>query len=353
MNIALDLSPIESKDSVNHRVRGTGFYTKNLKEALLKYFPENKYTFFTRGNKLPKNTDLVHYPYFEPFFLTLPIFPSFPFVVTVHDLTPLVFPKNFPKGIKGDIKWQLQKGRLKKARRVIADSLSSGKDIARYAGIEEDKIDVVYLASDEKFKKKELSKEEVYKLRKKYNLPENFALYVGDVTWNKNLPRLVEASVKAKIPLAMVGKALVDKDFDVLNPWNQDLLKVQNLCEKNKNIIRIGFVEEDDLVGLYNIASVFIMPSLYEGFGLPVLEAMSCGCPVITSKEGSLSEVAGDAVCYIDATNLKDIENSLRKVFYEKNLQEELSRKGLLQSKKFSWKKTTDFTVETYRKALE
>ena len=121
----------------------------------------------------------------------------------------------------------------------------------------------------------------------------------------------------------------------------------------NKNIIRIGFVEEDDLVGLYNIASVFIMPSLYEGFGLPVLEAMSCGCPVITSKEGSLTEVAGDAVCYIDATNLKDIANSLRKVFYEKNLQEELSRKGLLQSKKFSWKKTTDFTVETYRKALE
>src|SRR3989344_6279151 len=286
MNIALDLSPIESKDSVNHRVRGTGFYTKNLKEALLKYFPENKYTFFTRGNKLPKNTDLVHYPYFEPFFLTLPIFPSFPFVVTVHDLTPLVFPKNFPKGIKGDIKWQLQKGRLKKARRVIADSLSSGKDIARYAGIEEDKIDVVYLASDEKFKKKELSKEEVYKLRKKYNLPENFALYVGDVTWNKNLPRLVEAAKKSRIPLVMVGKALISEDFDKNNPWNQDLITVQNNVKEDKNIILPGFVETADLVQIYNLATFLIMPSLYEGFGLPILEAMACGCPVVASKEG-------------------------------------------------------------------
>ena len=353
MKIAFDISPIEDKNSVKHRVRGTGFYTKNLKEALLKYYPQNQYTFFTRGEKISKNTDLVHYPYFEPFFLTLPLTSSFPFIVTVHDLTPLVFPDSFPRGIKGDTKWQLQKFALKKAIRIIADSLSSKKDIVRYAKVAEDKIDVVYLASDEKFKKRSMSENEIDKLRRKYNLPEKFALYVGDVTWNKNLPRIIEASIKVNIPLVMVGKALVSSNFDKSNPWNQDLQKVQSLCEKNKNITRTGFVQEDDLINLYNIAAVFVMPSLYEGFGLPILEAMACGCPVVASKEGSLPEVAGEAAYYVDAYDLNSIGEGMKKMFYDKKLRDSFSAKGFLQAKKFTWKKTTDFTVEKYIKALE
>ena len=99
MNIALDVSPLTDESVISHRIRGTGFYINNLKKSLLKYFPNNQYIFFNRGESLP-HVDIVHYPYFEPFFLTLPIMNKNRFVVTVHDLTPFVFPKEFPFGLR-------------------------------------------------------------------------------------------------------------------------------------------------------------------------------------------------------------------------------------------------------------
>ncbi len=352
MNIAIDISPIEGKSSLQHRVRGTGFYINNLKRSLIKYFPDNKYIFFTRGQKLPKDTDLVHYPYFEPFFLTLPVSNKNPFVVTVHDLTPLVFPKYFQKGVRGSFKWLIQKVSLRKADLIISDSLSSKKDIIKFTGIKENKINVIYLAAGENFKKLEIGnwKSEI---KRKYNLPDRFLLYVGDVTWNKNLPRLVEATKKSKIPLVMVGKALVSEDFDKKNPWNQDLVTIQNSVKEDKNIILPGFVETEDLVALYNLATVFVMPSMYEGFGLPILEAMACGCPVITTKEGSIPEVAGDSAFYVNAYSLDDMADGIKKVFNDEKLQKILSQKGLLQAKKFSWEKTAEETIKVYEKVLQ
>ncbi len=352
MNIAIDVSPIVGKGSLYHRVRGTGFYLRNLKESLLRYDKLNKYIFFTRGEKLPKDVDLFHYPYFEPFFLTLPFFNKTPLVVTVHDLTPLVFPKYFSAGIKGNIRWRIQRASLKKAKKIITDSISSKNDIIKYAEIPENEIEVIYLAAGEEFKKKNLSQSEVDKLRKKYNIPEKFALYVGDATWNKNLPRLIEACLKTDIPLVLTGKALIGSDFDRRNSWNQDLVRVHDLCKDKKNIFRIGFVSDEDLVNLYNIAQVFIMPSMYEGFGLPVLEAMVCGCPVITSREGSIPEVAEDAAFYVDAYSVDSISNGIRKVFSNNVLIKELSEKGIKQAQKFSWKKTSEMTIEAYGKAL-
>ncbi|HSW47792.1 MAG TPA: hypothetical protein VLG67_01815, partial [Candidatus Saccharimonadales bacterium] len=105
MKIALDISPLNDNRLLSHRVRGTGFYLSNLKAALLKFFPENNYLFFNRGDKLDTDINLVHYPYFEPFFLTIPLSKRNKTVVTIHDLTPLVFPAHFPSGIKGRLKW--------------------------------------------------------------------------------------------------------------------------------------------------------------------------------------------------------------------------------------------------------
>src|SRR3990167_1319467 len=115
MKIAIDMSPLKSGHYLQHRVRGTGFYLQNLQASLEKYYPENKYVYFNRGDSLEGDIDVVHYPYFEPFFLTLPLFSKNKTVVTVHDLTPFVFKKNFPVGIKGKIKWQIQKFSLKSA----------------------------------------------------------------------------------------------------------------------------------------------------------------------------------------------------------------------------------------------
>ncbi len=349
MNIAVDVSPLIDARNLAHRVRGTGFYIENLKKSLLQYYPDNQYTFFTRGENLPKDTDLVHYPYFEPFFLTLPIYKKYKTIVTVHDLTPLAFPKFFPRGIKGELKWQLQKAALSSADAVITDSFSSKKDIVKYVGIPERKIHVIYLAAGEAFKRLKIENLKL-KISKKYSLPENFLLYVGDVTWNKNLPRLIEAVKRIKVPLVMVGKALTNFDFDKDNLWNQDRTRVEKLVEKDKNILRLGFIPTSDLVMIYNLATVFVMPSLYEGFGLPILEAMSCGCPVVTTKEGSIPEIASNTVFYVNAYDPDSIGEGIRTMYENKKLREEYSKKGLIQAKKFSWKKTAEETFNVYKK---
>ena len=338
MKIAIDISPL----STGHKVRGVGFYLEHLKSALLKYEKENEYVFFVRGEKLPDDIDLVHFPYFEPFFLALPLYKKFKTIVTVHDLTPIVFPKAFPRGLKGEIKWQMQKFALRKANGIITDSKNSKEDVAKYIGIRESRVDVVYLASGEDFKVITLSETKIKSLRSKYNLPEKFVLYVGDVTWNKNLPRLIDAIKTTKIPLVMIGKSLVSEDYDRANPWNNDLKRVQELARESEQIIRLGFVDSQDLVAIYNLATVFVMPSLYEGFGLPILEAQACGCPVVTTKEGSLAEVAGESAEFADG---------IKKIFESKNLQEELRAKGFKNSSKYSWQKTAKQTLEAYKKA--
>src|SRR3989338_682568 len=156
MKIAVDVSPLSKSYNLLHKVRGTGFYIENLKRSLLSYFPENEYIFFVRGENIPKDVDLVHYPYFEPFFLTLPLKKTHKTVVTVHDLTPLVFKDKFPSGIKGGVRWAVQKRLLQMADAVITDSISSKKDIEKFTKISPSKIHVVYLAADEKFKKLEI-----------------------------------------------------------------------------------------------------------------------------------------------------------------------------------------------------
>lgn len=348
MNIAIDISPLHT----GHKVRGSGFYLEHLKHALIKYYPENKYIFFTRGEKLSEDVDVVHIPYFEPFSPILPGYKKQLVAVTVHDLTPIVFKNQFPRGLKGEINWQRQRYTLKKADAIITDSNCSKKDIVRHIGVLEDKVSVIALAAGEEFK--QLKTESLkLKTKRKYNLPEKFVLYVGDVTWNKNLPGLIEAIKNVNVPLVMVGQALVSDDFDRNNYWNSDLVKVQSLAKGDKNIIRLGFVSTEDLVGIYNLATVFVMPSFYEGFGLPLLEAMACGCPLVTSKEGSLEEVAGNAALFVNAHSKESISMGIKKVFEDKNFQKKLSEKGLNNAKRFSWKKTAGETLNVYKKVIE
>jgi glycosyltransferase involved in cell wall biosynthesis len=347
MKIAIDISPLQS----GHKVRGVGFYLEYLKRSLLEYFPENDYVFFNNSNELGKDIDLVHYPYFDPFFLTLPLKQKYKTVVTVHDLTPLVFPEHFPAGLKGNLKWQLQKLNLKKVNAIISDSVASKNDIIKIAGIPEEKVSVAYLAAGKEFHTLEKTAID-HNLKKKYKLPEKFVLYVGDITWNKNVPRLVKAMKQVDLPLVMVGKSLVNNDFDKTNPWNNDLVEVQSLVENDKNITMLGFVPTEDLVALYNLATVFVFPSLYEGFGLPIIEAMQSGCPVVTTTNGSLKEIVGDAAQIVNGYEVDEIMKGITKVFTSDALQKELSAKGLQQAKKFSWKKTAEATVEVYQKVL-
>src|SRR5689334_3194344 len=128
MKIAIDATPLLATRTPGHKVRGTGIYIENLRLHLQRNPKGNEYIFFHREDKLPADIDIIHYPYFEPFFLSLPLRKKTKTIVTVHDLTPLVFPKYFPVGVKGKVKWQLQKLALQKTDRIITDSKASQKD---------------------------------------------------------------------------------------------------------------------------------------------------------------------------------------------------------------------------------
>lgn len=337
MNVAINISPLFT----GHKFRGTGTYTRMLYENLQKFDKDNTYIFFHHIKEIPENIDLIHYPFFDPFSFSFSIKHLKKTITTIHDLIPLVFPEHFPAGIKGKIIWGIQQTLLKNTKGIITDSNSSKRDIVSLTGVPEKRIQVVYLAAEKEFVI-------IRKLKIKYNLPEKFVLYVGDVTWNKNIPRLIKAIKMTTVPLVLVGKVWSEDAYDKNNPWNKDRVLVDALTRNDKRFIRLGFIPFEDIVQLYNAATVSVMPSLYEGFGLPVLEAMQCGCPVITTERGSLKEISNGAAYIVDPEDIQSISNGIEKVAKDNILQRELSEKGIKQAKKFSLESTIRQTIRAY-----
>jgi len=345
IKIALDVSPLSGQS----RFRGVGMYIKKLLESLEK--SSNLEVIRFDNGRIPPKADLVHYPYFFPFKFSLPFNLNQDFVVTVHDLIPLIFPEKYPPGIKGKFVFEIQKIFLKRAKRIITDSETSKRDIERFLGYPKNRVDVVYLAPANKVKKindKKILSEAI----KKYHLPEKFVLYIGDVNYNKNLPGLLKACRMVKVPLVVVGKQATQKDFDADHIENQSLVEFLKMAEGATDVLRLGFVEENELSALYSLASCFCMPSFYEGFGLQVLEAMSCECPVVASNVSSLPEVAGEAAILVDPQSVDSIAGGIEKILKNDELKIKLIKRGLEQIKKFSWEKVGRETEESYYKAL-
>lgn len=347
MKIAIDVSPISGTIFGGHKIRGVGKVVKTLQDNLPKYDSKNEYVFFKYGDTLPQDIDIIHYPYFELFFRSLPLIKQKRTLVTVYDLIPIKFKEHFPSGIKGMAIWELQKRLLARMDGVITDSQSAQSDVVSFTSVPKEKTQVVYLATEGNFKPIH-DKKSLEPIRKKYKLPDEFVLYVGDVTWNKNLPNLVRAIKKINLTLVFVGKSIAEKNFDKTNAWNKDRVIVENLIEGDKRFIKLGFVSDEDLNAIYNLADVFVMPSQYEGFGLPILESMQAGCPVVTSQSGSIPEVAGQAVQYVDPNDVEDIASGIGQVFFDKDLQKQLCQKGLEQGKKFSIEKMIKDMVSAY-----
>lgn len=340
--IAIDITPTKNEN----QYRGVGIYTKKLVESLKKYDKANEYIFSTRGQKLPK-VDLVHYPYFDLVFLTLPFIKPSKTIVTIHDVIPLIFPRYFPKGTRGWLKFQIQRFSLSNVDAVITDSEESKKDIKKLLGVPGEKIFVVYLASSELFRP--LPDSVVAKIRSKYSLPEKFILYVGDVNYNKNLSRLLEATAKINCNLVLVGNAFMNKN---LFETSELLSKIRELGLK-ENVQFLGLVPNRDLSAIYNAAALYVQPSLYEGFGLPVLEAMGCGTPVACSDINVHREIANDAPAYFNPKIIDEIAQVLIKsVSLSDSDRRAKRKKGFEQTKKFSWGKTAKKTVEVYNKIL-
>ena len=343
MKVAIDISPAKT----DHKVRGIGSYTRSLIGEFQQGNWPVEFEFFETPNS-PPPADVVHYPYFDLFFHSLPIKKSTGRVVTIHDVIPLVFPDYFPVGIKGYINLFFQKKALKNVDAIICDSQTSKKDIVSKLSFPQDKIHVIYLAAGSNFNPI-TDENTLFSVSKKYNLPKKFVLYVGDVNWNKNILNLLEAVKIAKVKLVMVGKALTDDSLAQVKEINQIIKKLG----LQKQVIKTGYVSENDLISIYNLASLTILPSFYEGFGLPVLESMACSTPVVCSNVASLSEITDNSAIFCDPADPNNIARNITRVLnLSKKQRQNLSQKLVKHASKFSWQKVARQTINVYKSVL-
>lgn len=337
MKVAIDTSPLSS----GHKVRGIGSYTQNLVNSLKTTKEKINFEFFE--GEPPSDVDLIHYPYFDLFFHTLPIKKKIKRIVTIHDVIPLVFPSYFPIGIKGNFRFLQQKMALVNTDYVICDSKTSKSDIQNKLSFPANRIKVIYLAPGNNFTKA-ANKSALTKVAEKYDLPGKFALYVGDVNWNKNVEGLVRAVKLAKVKLVMVGAALADDTISQTQQLNSLIAKLDLKTE----VTRVGFVPDADITAIYNLAAVTVLPSFYEGFGLPALESLACGTPVVCSDNSSLSEITNESIVeYCDPSDPSDIAQKIQKILDKKN---DNSQKLMQHANKFSWNKVAQETIEVYKK---
>jgi glycosyltransferase involved in cell wall biosynthesis len=330
MKVAVDSGPLRSGDSV----RGIGVYARELLKSL-------KMEGVNVSEENLSKFDVVHFTRFNPFFISVPFTKpkNTKFVLTIYDLISLIYPDHYPPGIKGKIRFLINRYLInKRIDAIITISETSKKDICRFLGVDPKKVFVTYLAPRRIFKKLEIGKLRdpgswKLEIAKRYKLPERFALYVGDVNYNKNIPTLVKACKLAKILLVIAGKQALELSGLNLNHAELSHLKSVDWT----GVIRLGFVPDDVLVELYNLAAVYIQPSLYEGFGLPVLEAVACGTPVVATRVQCLVEVLGDSFSYVDAKDPQSIAQGILN-----------PNKNKILPRLYSWDKTGEETMKVY-----
>lgn len=264
-------------------------------------------------------------------------------VVTCHDLNPLKYEESWL-----NLKlFKYSVGGLKKAARIIAVSKATKKDLMKFLKIDVDRIRVIPSGVEEKFRVIE-DREYLSSVRSKFNLPDGKnLLHVGGSAYNKNIQGILRAFSILNSQFSPLNFVKAGSDF---TESQKSLIK---RLELEDHVRSLGQVSDEDLVALYNIADVFVMPSLYEGFGLPVLEAMACGTPVITSKLSSLPEVAGEAAVLVDPYNSAEIAIAMERVlnFGDGERQRQV-QKGLEHAKGFTWEKTAQETLKVYEELL-
>ncbi len=288
-----------------------------------------------RNPALLFNARVWHSPYYAlP--LTLPI----PAVVTLADLTPLVLPEEMPNPSKRMLYRVLNLAAARRANAVLTFSNASRFDLERLLGIPPEKIFVIPLAADSIFQPARAA--DIENVRVALNLPPQYALYVGSNKPHKNLARLIQAwtAVQAEAVLVIAGV------WDPRYPQAKQLVAQWGLQER---VLFRHNIAENLLPTLISGARLFVFPSVHEGFGLPPLEAMACGTPVVCSHASSLPEVIGDAAMVFDPFNPQDIANTCAQVLDNANARFQMRAKSLYQAKHFSWERTARETMNVYQ----
>jgi len=360
---------------------GIGTYIRSLVHALSNIDRENRYTLISGAGDvstlagLPENfqaavysrsdsgaldhlafplflhgiePDLVHIPLNR-----VPLLLMRPYVVTIHDMANLLFEEG-----RSGLRMQLRRYRFRRglvrARRVLAVSEATKRDVQNLMGVRPERIRRVYNAPDPGFYDRGAhSAEEHRRILERYQIQYPFLLYAGNVRRHKNVPRLVEAFAVLRGQLA---EHPVYKDLRLVligdTISQHPAIRQAVMKSRVEPLVRfLGFVPFETLRCFYESAAAFVFPSRYEGFGLPPLEAMACGTPVVTSNVSSLPEVVGDAAVLINPENVFDIARGIREVLLDETLRAELIRRGHVQAARFSWERTAREVLEIYREA--
>ncbi len=349
MRIAIDVQATVGQKS------GIGHYA----DGLIRHLDQSRHTYFflkpdrTRdlntadrifweAMRLPFEArrlkgDLIHTVGFSA-----PLIRSCKVVSTVHDLIGLIYSDHLSPWSKFYWKRWLPHS-FRSSDHLIASSENTKRDILKFLNYPERRISVIPLAADRRFKK--IENEIAHRDLKNYFMFDQFILNVGTLEPRKNLKNLILAyamlhkDLRESYPLILVGKT----------GWGTEelhrLIKESGLEE---DVHFIDYVSDEELVSFYNGASLFIYPSLYEGFGLPVLEAMSCGTPVIASNVSSIPEVTKDAAVLIDPLKPEEIADAMKLLLLNRSLRQTLGLKGLEQSKMFSWERVAKLTTQVY-----
>jgi len=322
------------------------FSSRNLAFEILEHAP----SLLWRHGRLPMAMKLDKVDlHFSPSYF-LPLVKVCPSVVVVHDLIIKVHPEWFVKDSRfrfDDLFWR----EVKKAEAVITVSEYSKKDIVDVLGVDPQRVTVVPEAADKIFHPLR-TKTRLREVREKYGLREGFLFTAGALHTRRNFVRLIQAAGQAD--------RLLDGDLQLLilgSPADFSLpIDIQGeaaRCGLEGRVIQVEFVSDQELLSLYNACGLFVYPSLYEGFGLPVIEAMACGAPVACSNTTSLPEVAGDAAVYFDPLQIEDIAGAIVSIISDDERRREMARAGKKRAKSFSWEKAAEQTLRVFEQAVE
>ena len=284
--------------------------------------------------------DVYHAPHY-----VLPVAIRSRSVVTIHDCIHLMFPQYLPNRAAYAYARGAMWSAARRSDRILTVSEASKRDILHFFNVPPDKISVVYNAIDERIWE-EPAPEDIERVRERFQLDQRFVLYAGTIKPHKNLVRLIEAFADLRKGEFEELKLLIIGDEISKLPA---LRRAVHSHKLHKHVRFLGFLPDETLAALYRLASVFVFPSLYEGFGLPPLEAMASGTPVVTSNVSSLPEVAGDAAVLVDPYDVGSIVEGMRRVLSDPALAHELRRKGLVRARDFSWERSVARTHDIYR----
>jgi glycosyltransferase involved in cell wall biosynthesis len=285
--------------------------------------------------------DLFHAPHY-----VLPAAVGCDSVVTIHDCIHLMFPQYLPSRAAYAYARAQMWAAVHRSNCILTVSDASKRDILHLFNVPADKIVVVYNAIDSHFSMTP-SEEAIARVRERYQLDHRFVLYVGNIKPHKNLVRLIEAFDELRTGDLEDLKLLIIGDEISKLPA---LRRAVHRHKLHKHVRFLGYLHGDQLAVLYRLASVFVFPSLYEGFGLPPLEAMASGTPVVTSNVSSLPEVVGDAAELVDPHDVGSIVDGLRRVLTDPARAAEMRRKGLERAREYSWERSVAKTLEVYRR---